>query len=114
MTIPDGQHVLRVTANDAYGNVGSSLAINIEVDATAPTIRLYNPRGLFGINEDSNGQLAGFQVVARMEVQGVELGTVVQILDGNQQVIGSGQLAAATLEIPNITVRRGTDTDRSG
>jgi len=112
VSLADGQRRLSATAVDTVGNTGASATNNVEVDATAPTIDIFNPGAgqLFGINEDTNGQLAGFQVVVRMGVQGVDLGTVVQILDSNDQVLGSGQLAAATLEIPNIEVPEGTHT----
>ena len=112
VTLADGQRQISARATDAVGNTETSDVVNVEVDGTAPTIDIFSPGAdaLFGINEDTNGQLAGFQIVLRMGVQGVQLGTTVQVLDSNDQVIGSGQLAAATIEIPNVTVVEGTQT----
>ena len=112
VTLADGQRRISARATDAVGNTETSDVVNVEVDGTAPTIDIFSPGAdaLFGINEDTNGQLAGFQIVLRMGVQGVQLGTTVQVLDSNDQVIGSGLLAAATIEIPNVTVVEGTRT----
>jgi hypothetical protein len=112
ITIADGTHTLRVVATDDHGNSGEGQSTNVQVDGTAPAIEIIRPNAdaVYNALSDTNPQLAGHQLAFTVGIQGVQLGSTVEVRDAGQAVLASALIQGVTVEIANVTVPEGAQT----
>ncbi|MDE0881017.1 MAG: hypothetical protein OSB21_00325, partial [Myxococcota bacterium] len=109
---PDGPHSLQIRGADSYGNMAQSAVVNIVTDANAPVVNIFRPweDRIFGIDNDANPQLAGYQVDFIVEVNGVDAGAVLILTNDAQNELGRGTINGPTVSVSGILLGEGQQT----